>query len=80
MILHSKPNEREESSSELSPTLILRILMIGVLVWGSFHAIGVTIYSPELDWRKPTLVYGCVIVFLGFWNLMIWIRNRRDSG
>ena len=62
-----------------SPFTILMWIMIGVLVWGSFHAIGVYVSAREPNILKPIIVYGCVLGFLGFWAMMLWFRSRHTT-
>ena len=54
---------------------LLHIIMATLLVWGSIHALGAYLYNH--DWRKPVVVYVCLIGFLGFWWLMLALRDRR---
>lgn len=51
------------------------LIMAAVFTWGSLHALGA--YLLEHDYRKPLVVYGCLLVFLGLWAAMLASRNRR---
>ncbi len=74
--------ENSPKKSTLSPPggggglFSIRNIMIAILIWGTFHTVGVYLYGRVLDIRKPIIVYGCVLAFLGFWNLMLWMRSR----
>lgn len=57
--------------------LILGI-MLAIVGWGVFHAIGA--WGLNHDVRRPLVVLGCVLAFLGFWSLMLAVRRRRLEG
>ena len=54
---------------------IIRGIMIAVLVWGSILAAGS--WTLNHDPRRPVVVIGCVLAFLGFWKAMLAARRRR---
>ena len=54
---------------------IIRGIMIAVLVWGSILAAGS--WTLNHDPRRPVVVIGCVLAFLGFWKAMLASRRRR---
>lgn len=54
---------------------ILRGIMIAVLVWGSILAAGS--WTLNHDPRRPVVVLGCVLAFLGFWKAMLASRRGR---
>jgi peptidoglycan biosynthesis protein MviN/MurJ (putative lipid II flippase) len=54
---------------------LITLIMIAVVVWGGFLATGAWLQSH--DWRRPAMVMGCVIVFLGFWVAMLARRRSR---
>jgi len=56
---------------------ILRWIMLGIVVWGSVHALGAWTFNH--DARRPVVVLVCVAVFLGFWLTMLAARRRRLS-
>jgi CHASE2 domain-containing sensor protein len=54
---------------------IIRWIMLGILVWGCFHAAGA--WRLNHDPRRVLVVLGCVAAFLGFWLVMLSARRRR---
>ena len=57
---------------------IIRWIMVGVVAWGVFHAIGA--WRLNNDPRRMLIVLGCVAAFLGFWAAMLSARARRLRG
>ena len=57
---------------------IIRWIMVGVLAWGVFHAVGA--WRLNQDPRRMLVVLGCVAAFLGFWAVMLSARTRRLRG
>jgi ABC-type transport system involved in Fe-S cluster assembly fused permease/ATPase subunit len=57
---------------------VLALIMLGVLVWGSIHALGAYWFNYN-PWRA-LVVMVCVVGYLGFWLLMLQMRARRKSG
>lgn len=53
---------------------VLWVIMAGVLAWGAFHALGAYLYNH--DPRRPLVVLGCVVAFLGWWQ---WLLSRRAA-
>lgn len=51
----------------------IAIIMLAVLAWGIFHAIG----AYRFHSYRPLMVIGCSLAFLGFWLLMLRSRSRR---
>jgi hypothetical protein len=49
-------------------------IMIAVILWGAFLAVGAWLSSH--DWRRPAIVMGCVFAFLAFWGAMLAARGR----
>lgn len=54
---------------------LIVLIILGVLAWGVFHAVGA--YRLNHDVRRPLVVLGCTLAFLGFWLVMLRSRNRR---
>ncbi|MFM8579165.1 MAG: hypothetical protein ACKOCN_10250 [Planctomycetaceae bacterium] len=53
---------------------LIRWIMGAVLAWGCVQAAGA--WTLNHDWRRPLMVMGCVVAFLGFWSLLLRSRNR----
>lgn len=71
-------NDFMSTSSQPKPERIIRWIMIGVVAWGVFHAIGA--WRLNHDPRRMLVVLGCVAAFLGFWAAMLSARTRRLGG
>ena len=64
--------------------LVLALLTVSLLAWGSFHAIGAYFggfggENLQHDFRRAMVVLGCMGVFLGIWWLLILTRKPRNS-
>ena len=59
----------------MSRSLIV-LIILGVLAWGVFHAVGSYYGGAQLapSLRRAAVVLGFTVAFLGFWLLML--RNR----
>jgi len=66
--------------NRLRPTPFILFIMLGVILWGGIHAWG-AVYSGWSYWRglKALVIGTCVVLFLGFWSVMLAIRKRRLS-
>ena len=55
---------------------IILSIMVGVVSWGLFHAVGA--WRLNHDPRRMLVVLACVAAFLGFWLTMLaaWRRAR----
>ena len=53
---------------------IIAWIMVGIVVWGLFHAVGA--WTLNHDVRRPLVVLACVAAFLGFWLVMLAARRR----
>ena len=60
------------------PQRIIRGIMIAVLVWGAILAAGS--WTLNHDPRRPMVVIGCVLAFLGFWKAMLSTLGHRAGG
>ncbi|MCC9605388.1 hypothetical protein LOC68_23205 [Blastopirellula sp. JC732] len=83
------PTTKEESPANESPRLqrapgskkLMAIIIGALAVWGVFLAVGVFLnFSGEaadrFDLRRPVLVLGCTLGFLGIWLLLLWAKRR----
>ena len=61
----------------MQPRHVLYLIMVGVLLWGAFHAVGAFLlnYNP---WR-PLMVLACTLVFLCTWALLLRSSAARRS-
>ncbi len=66
------------TSTQPRPERIIRWIMMGIVAWGVFHAIGA--WRLNHDPRRMLVVLGCVAAFLGFWAAMLAARSRRLGG
>jgi membrane protein DedA with SNARE-associated domain len=57
------------------------ILAAALIVWAGMFALGAYLEpsadKPVHDVRKPLIVMGSMAVFLAFWGVALWWRNRR---
>ena len=56
---------------------IIRWIMLGIVAWGLFHAIGA--WRLNHDPRRLLVVLACVAAFLGFWLTMLAAFRRARS-
>jgi len=56
---------------------IIRWIMLGIIAWGIFHAIGA--WRLNHDPRRMLIVLLCVAAFLGFWQVMLASWRRRHA-
>jgi hypothetical protein len=59
---------------------LLSLIMFGILVWGAVLAVG-TYHSPEMQANalRTLVVYAFVVAFVGFWAILLKMRDSRDS-
>ncbi len=59
---------------------MIQLIMAGVMIWGISHAIG-AVYFELGFWQamKAIVVYSCIVLFLGFWLLMLMLRQRQSK-
>ena len=53
---------------------IIRWIMVAIVVWGGILAAGA--WTLNHDVRRPIMVMGCVLAFLGFWLAMLRTLRR----
>jgi hypothetical protein len=51
-------------------------IMLGLLVWGGYLAIGAVRFGGTLALWRGLIVFACTLVFLGFWWLALLVRER----
>lgn len=55
-------------------------IMVAVLVWGGYLAVGAFINGEQATYRpalKALILAGSFLLFLGFWAVMLYARRRR---
>jgi hypothetical protein len=55
-------------------------IMVALLVWGGYLAIGAVRAPGNLQTLRGLIVFACTLGFLGFWWLALMLRARRVSG
>jgi len=51
------------------------LIVAGILVWSLFLAVGA--FRLNGHWGRPAIVMGCGLAFIGFWAVMLVVRQRR---
>jgi hypothetical protein len=54
-----------------------RWIMLAVLLWGLFLAMGAYLYGGRLAALRSAIIAGCVLAFLIFWWVALGQRQRR---
>lgn len=57
----------------------LAILMIGLIVWTAVLATGAFFFGYRQDVRKPIIVFGAMLLFLGVWVTLLVFRSARHA-
>lgn len=75
----SVPESRPPVPSSLSAGRIIAGLMLAVLVWGVYLAVGSYRYGRgRADLRAATIL-AATLAFLGLWGAMLWWRQRQTG-
>ncbi len=71
------PNEQimPPQQSSFSPRLALAVIMVALVLWAGYVAVGAYWYNMN-PWRG-VIVLATMAVFLGFWLLALWTQSRR---
>jgi len=56
---------------------LIRWIMLAVLVWGLFLALGAYLFGGNLPALRALIIAGVVVAFLGFWIVALVLRQRR---
>jgi len=56
---------------------LIRWIMLAVLVWGLFLALGAYLFGGNLPALRALIIAGVVVAFLGFWIVALALRQRR---
>ena len=67
----------DSSDNRPKKTMFLMIYM-GLALFGTLMAIGSYWSAVTPDWRKPAIVLGVIVFFLGGWFLLL-SRQKRTS-
>lgn len=67
--------ESNDGPEIASPTRWIASIMVAVAAWGGVLALGA--WRLNNDPRRPLIVFGCVLAFLGFWLVMLALRSAR---
>lgn len=66
-----------ENEEQRQNYVVLRNIVLGLLAWGVVLGLGAYLFRGQHDYRKPLIIIGCVVLFIGFWGLMLWQRQRK---
>jgi hypothetical protein len=56
---------------------VVAIIMVALLVWGGYLAIGAVRFGGSLAAWRGFIVFACTLGFLGLWWLALTYRQRR---
>lgn len=51
-------------------------IMLGLLLWGGYLAIGAVWFGGTLALWRGLIVFACTLAFLGFWWLALLVREQ----
>jgi protein-S-isoprenylcysteine O-methyltransferase Ste14 len=73
------PNETEaaEPPAALKVWSHFHWIMVALLVWGGYLAIGAFKNGGNAPTIRGLIVFGCVLAFLAFWLAALAVRQRR---
>lgn len=60
------------------PAWIIAVIAVGLLAWAVVLAWGVIRNQPVLDLRKPLIIIGVVVLFLGGWAALLLTRKSNS--
>lgn len=70
----AEPNSSDDTERAGTKKKIVFWIALGIIVWGTVLALGVFLVNH--DARQSAAVFASVVIFVGFWLLML--RNRRS--
>lgn len=56
---------------------LTRWIMVALLVWGGYLALGALQAGGNQPNVRGLIIFGCTLVFLGFWWVALTLRQRR---
>lgn len=62
---------------ERSPRFVIPLIVVGLVAWGVFHAVGAYRFNQN-PWRG-IVVLAFSGAFIGFWLLLLRSRSRRTD-
>ncbi len=71
----SRPDTATESIRTTERFQIIRWIVLALIAWGIFHAVGAWRFNHNP--LRAVVVLVCVAGFLGFWMTMLAVRQRR---
>ena len=69
-----KPDEDQPPPQRLP---VATWIMVAVLAWGAYLAIGAVRFGGTLAIWRGLIVFVCTLAFLGVWWLALAVRQRR---
>ncbi len=54
-------------------------IMLGLLLWGVMLAVGAYFFGGNYPLLRAAIIFGCTVVFIAFWAVMLAWRNYRQS-
>ncbi|MCE9603613.1 MAG: hypothetical protein K8U03_01780 [Planctomycetia bacterium] len=54
---------------------LTKLIILGVLGWGAFHAVGA--YRLNHNPSRAAVVFACTLLFLGCWLAVLRVSSRR---
>ena len=66
------------SGSRTSPPIITYI-MLAIVIWGAALGLGATLSRGNAQALRGLIIFSFPLLFLSFWGIMLWLRNRRIS-
>ena len=75
--LPSKTEAAEPKAGLLTGWNHFHWIMVALLVWGGYLAIGAVQSGGNHRSLRGLIVFGCVLAFLGFWLAALAVRQRR---
>ncbi|MDX1948614.1 MAG: hypothetical protein SFU86_24720 [Pirellulaceae bacterium] len=64
------------TESAKGPNIALWIIA-ALVAWGGYLAVGSYLHGRTMLWQRSAIVFGVVVLFAGFWLVMLAARRRR---
>ena len=69
--------DETRSKQQATKRKIVFWIAVGILVWGIVLAVGD--FLANHDRRRPAIIVSSVVIFVGFWLLMLRTRGPNDD-